>query len=61
MNDYIRLMLSTAQSVGEVVNGDIREASAYLPRAIRFGGISKSGEKFELELTIGEKKKNEDA
>ena len=56
MNDYIRLMLSTAQSIGEVKNGEIYEANAYLPKRICFGGTAKNGEAFTLTLTMGEKK-----
>ena len=55
MDDLIELMIANALAIGSVNNGDIREATKYLPKHIRFGGVTNNGERFELELTVGEK------
>ena len=55
MDNTIELMLATALAIGNINSGDIREATKYLPKTIRFGGVSMNGERFELELTMGEK------
>ena len=55
MDNIIELMLATALAIGNVNNGDIREATKYLPKHIRFSGVAVNGERFELELSMGEK------
>lgn len=53
---YIGTALQTAKFVGEVKEMEMREANKYLPARIEITGTTEDGQKFELTLTVGEKK-----
>ena len=56
MEEYIRRILGIAESIGSINEGVLHEATEYAPKTIRFSGITKDGELFELELRVGDKK-----
>lgn len=56
MYKYLGNMLDTATLVGEVTKIDMDEASRYSAAHIDIHGITATGEKFELYLTVGERK-----
>jgi hypothetical protein len=53
---YVEMALQTAKFVGEVKEIEMREANKYLPSRIEITGTTDDGQKFELTLTVGEKK-----
>ena len=53
---YVEMALQTAKFVGEVKEIEMREANIYLPAKIEITGTTDDGQKFELKLTVGEKK-----
>lgn len=56
MYKYLGNMLDTAEQVGEVTKIDMDEASKYSAARIEIQGVTATGEKFELYLTVGERK-----
>ena len=53
---YVEMILQTAKNVGGVKEMEMREANKYLPARIEITGTTDDGQKFELTLTVGEKK-----
>lgn len=53
---YIGMALQTAKFVGEVKEMEMREANKYLPARIEITGTTEDGQRFELTLTVREKK-----
>ena len=53
---YVGMALQTAKFVGEVKEMEMREASKYLPSRIEITGTTEDSQKFELVLTVGDKK-----
>lgn len=53
---YVGMALQTAKFVGEVRSMELTEADKYLPARIHIAGTSEEGQKFELTLTVGERK-----
>ena len=58
MVKYINLMLQAAKLVGDVTGLEMKEAGSYLPDRIQITGTAEDGRKFELELTVGERKRD---
>ena len=56
MYKYLGAMLDTATLVGKVVKIDMDEATKYSAAGITINGQLESGEKFELVLTVGDRK-----
>ena len=54
MQKYIELLLSAANNLGDIKTGEVEQASKYLPKRVEFCGFTKDGEKFEIQLRIGE-------
>ncbi|MBQ8797197.1 MAG: hypothetical protein IJZ56_03265 [Oscillospiraceae bacterium] len=53
---YVGMVLQTAKFVGNVKEIEMKETGIYLPARIEITGETEDGEKFKLELTVGEKK-----
>lgn len=58
MVKYISLLLQAAKHVGSVNELSMTEACAYAPKRIRITGTTEDGEKFSLELDVGEIKRD---
>ena len=54
MVQYINLMLQAAKHIGEAKELEMTEARTYSPKHIKITGITESGEKFSMELEVGE-------
>lgn len=59
MYKYLGAMLDTATLVGKIVKIDMDEANSYYPAGIEIKGKLESGENFILELTVGERKRDD--
>ncbi len=57
MVKYVEMALHTARYVGEVKEMEMREASKYLPARIEITGTTEDGMYFELELKVGDPKR----
>ena len=55
MDNYIKMVFEMAQAIGSISSGSIEEATKWNPKRIVFTGTTKDGEKFKLEMNIGEK------
>ena len=56
MVKYIDIMLQASRLIGTAKTIEMKEANKFLPARIEITGITDGGEKFELELTVGERK-----
>lgn len=56
MVKYVGMALQTAKFVGEIKEMEMREANKYFPSRIEITGTTEDGQKFELTLTVGDKK-----
>lgn len=58
MVEHINLMLQAAKHIGEVKEMEMTEARTYVPKRIKLTGITASGEKFAMELEVGDPKRD---
>jgi hypothetical protein len=58
VDKYIYLLLAVAKKIGNITQGNIREASIYFPKHIELTGVTETGEQFKLELRIGDRNEN---
>ena len=58
MVKYINLMLQAAKHVGEVNELAMTEACEYAPKRIKITGNMEDGERFSIELEVGECKRD---
>ena len=56
MVEYVGMLLQTGKFIGEVKEIEMKEANQYLPARIEITGTTEDGLKFNLELTVGERK-----
>lgn len=54
MYKFLGSLLDAANLVGEVKDIELHEANVYWPGRIELEGITSSGEKFEMQLKVGE-------
>lgn len=59
MDRYLSQILETARTIGTLRTVEMSEASNYIPKRIEIRGITEDGERFALDLFVGEKKKEE--
>lgn len=59
MDKYIDQMLAVARAIGSVKTIEMAEAGTYLPSRMEIKGVTPTGEMFELELKVGEPKRDD--
>jgi len=60
MDKYINRMLGIARTVGTITSMNVDKADKWHPQHIGIAGVTAGGEKFAINLEIGDPKKEEE-
>lgn len=54
MYENLKILLDAAEKIGTVETVDLSKRCVYTPNRVKIKGVTADGEKFELELEVGE-------